>query len=43
MAIDWLEQVRDAYDGSTSYFDANWKPDLDYSLEGFQERARRWV
>src|SRR4051812_23849652 len=36
MAIDWLEQVRDAYDGSTSYFDANWKPDLDYSLRAFR-------
>lgn len=36
MATDWLNLAREAYDGSTSYFDSNWRPDLDYSLRAFR-------
>jgi len=33
---DFLKLSQEAYDGSTSYMDANWRPDIDYSLRAFR-------
>jgi hypothetical protein len=33
---DFLKLAQDAYEASTSYIDANWRPDWDYSLRAFR-------
>jgi hypothetical protein len=33
---DFLKLAQDAYEASTAYIDANWRPDWDYSLRAFR-------
>jgi hypothetical protein len=33
---DFLKLSQEAYDGSTSYLNTNWRPDIDYSLRAFR-------
>lgn len=36
MANDWLDLSKQAFEASTTYLDANYRPDLDYSLRAFR-------
>lgn len=36
MATDWLKLTQDAFDASSAYLDANYRPDWDYSLRAFR-------
>ena len=36
MATDYLDLAKQAYDSSTSFIDANWRSDWDYSLRAFR-------
>jgi hypothetical protein len=36
MTTDFLKLTREAYEASTAYMEANWRPDLDYSLRAFR-------
>ena len=36
MAVDYLDLAKQAYDASTTFLDANYRADLDYSLRAFR-------